>query len=89
MKLAFVFLAVFMLQSQPWHQGAIHIGCNRFGKPHQGHESDKQVKEWRRCYCRHDCEIGNEETNNRKWDAKCEARCSANHCHCPHPCEGF
>lgn len=76
------------VQERPWHEGTIHKGCTRTGQApaEHGHDSDKQVVEWRACSCQHTCEPGNDETNGRKWDPTCAARCSASHCHCPNKC---
>lgn len=72
--------------ARPWHVGVIHKGCTRDGTSRDDHESDAQVAEWHVCTCRHGCDRSNEETGGRKWDPKCQARCSPTHCHCPHPC---
>ena len=78
--------------TRPWMQGTVEIACSRDGQPWNG---DPSAKEWHRCGCQHTCiKPGEEpqegdhpdETGGRRWDARCEARCSPSHCHCPVKC---
>lgn len=39
------------------------------------------------CACQHLCAPEIEETNGRRWDWRCQARCNPANCRCPHPCE--
>lgn len=76
---------------RPWHIGSVHVGCTRDGQApsEHGHDTDQMVARWEACACQHQCDRTAPEapeTGGRRWDPKCRARCSPEHCHCPHPC---
>lgn len=74
--------------NKPWMRGRIEKSCAptgqlaRLRREHPG----RQILE---CHCQHTCDpLGDDaaETNNRGWDAACQARCSPSNCVCEHPC---
>lgn len=72
--------------TRPWMRGQVEIACSYDGHPIEG----DTVAEWRACQCQHLCDPADEragETDGRKWDSTCSARCRTDHCHCPHPCD--
>lgn len=75
--------------NRPWMRGSTEKSCAR---PEHLAEAKKArpggiVLE---CKCQHVCDPQDKhaaETNDRKWDALCEARCNPGNCGCRHPCE--
>lgn len=77
---------------RPWMQGTVEKYChatpadiNRMRK-----EFPEKAENILLCACKHSCDPNYEharETDRRKWDAKCEARCSPENCSCPDPCD--
>ena len=77
---------------RPWMQGNVEKFC---------HQTQADVNRMRKefpdkaehillCACKHSCDPRYEhaeETDGRKWDAKCEARCNPDNCNCKHPCD--
>jgi hypothetical protein len=75
--------------SRPWMRGSVEKFCGtaamlaKLKKEHPG----KDVKA---CACRHKCDPADphaEQTMNRRWDGRCEARCSTSNCKCPNACD--
>lgn len=76
-------------EPKPWMQGTVEIGCSRNGrKPGDQGES----VQWKSCSCHHQKNPNGQcgdETDGRRWDPKCETRCSPKRCRCaPNPCDG-
>lgn len=70
---------------KPWMRGQIEKACSYDGHPIDG----DMAAEWHACRCQHVCDPTDpnaNETDGRKWDAHCNARCSPRHCHCTAPC---
>lgn len=77
---------------RPWMQGQVEKFC---------HQTQADVDRLRReypdkadrillCACKHVCDPNWEhagETDRRRWDAACEARCNPDNCNCRHPCD--
>lgn len=74
---------------RPWMRGQIEKSC---AMPAQV-EALKRERPGRQvfaCHCQHTCDPLNEHagvTQDRGWDALCQARCNPANCQCPHPCE--
>ena len=66
----------------PWMRGKVEKACSHTGERWAGDET----ADWSECDCHHTCDKSQEETQGRKWDAACRARCSPWHCHCRNPC---
>ena len=77
---------------RPWMQGVVEKYCHQTQA-----DIDRMRKEFpdkadqiQLCECKHTCDPGYEhaeETENRKWDARCLSRCSPQNCNCKHPCD--
>jgi len=77
---------------RPWMQGVVEKYCHQTQA-----DIDRMRKEFpdkadqiQLCECKHTCDPGYEhaeETENRKWDARCLSRCSPQNCNCRHPCD--
>ena len=77
---------------RPWMQGVVEKYCHQTAA-----DIDRMRKEFpdkadqiQLCECKHTCDPGYEhaeETENRKWDARCLSRCSPQNCNCRHPCD--
>ena len=77
---------------RPWMQGSVEKYCH--STPADIARMRKQYPDKAEhillCKCQHQCDPLYEhapETDDRVWDAKCEARCSPSNCNCKHPCE--
>lgn len=77
-------------RNRPWQRGTTEKSCalpreiERLRKEFPGRIINP-------CECKHMCDPNDPHagtTDDRKWDAKCEARCSPRNCRCPHPCDG-
>ena len=73
---------------RPWMRGRIEKSC---AAPSELARLRKQSpgREILECHCQHTCDPFNEYaevTNNRAWDALCQARCNTGNCACEHPC---
>ena len=75
--------------NRPWMRGTVEKSCapshvvEKYRKDHPG----KIVEA---CACRHKCDPNYKyakQTDNRRWDATCSARCSPKGCYCMHPCD--
>lgn len=87
----FVLFMLALTQSssqRPWMQGSIEYYCGRTQEVIDAMKRSDPGKADRikLCECKHICDPEQEETNGRKWDAKCEARCNPDNCNCGHPC---
>lgn len=75
---------------RPWMQGTVEKGCGRSPAAIAQLKKDKPDVVIEKCECRHSCDPNDEhamETDERKWDGACQARCSPDNCRCPHPCD--
>lgn len=75
--------------SRPWLRGAIEKSCARAKHVALMREANPG-KIILACACKHMCDPKDplaKETNDRRWDVKCQARCNPNGCVCKHPCE--
>lgn len=75
--------------NRPWWRGMIEKSCapQHVLDALRRESPNKIILE---CECKHACDPTNPyagETKNRKWDARCEARCNPDGCKCKHPCE--
>ena len=75
--------------SRPWMRGSIEYYCSISAEAVEQLKRDNPGKadKIKLCHCEHMCDPEQKETDGRKWDAKCEARCNPNNCNCPHPCD--
>lgn len=64
-------------EARPWMRGTQEKKCARLGDPEEG------VLE---CECRMMCDPESRETQGRRWDSRCAARCNPRNCTCPNPC---
>lgn len=75
---------------RPWMQGTVEKGCGRSPRAIAELKKAKPDVIIERCECQHRCDPDDEhaaETDERKWDGRCAARCSPSNCVCPHPCD--
>ena len=75
--------------TRPWMRGGIEIRC---APPMHVDALRRQYPEAivHACPCQHTCDPTADhadDTDNRGWDARCEARCNPRGCTCEHPCE--
>ena len=74
--------------TRPWLRGNIEKSC---AAPEAIAEAQIEHPEvtYLACECQHQCKPDDEragETDGRKWDAACQARCNPANCQCVHPC---
>lgn len=75
--------------NRPWMRGNVEKSCARPQHLNLLREANPG-KTILACKCQHTCDPNDQHataTVDRKWDAKCEARCSPTNCACPHPCD--
>ena len=74
--------------TRPWLRGSIEKYCNmtQAGIDKLRREHPDKAEHIRLCACEHECDPMQGETDGRKWDPQCEARCSPSNCTCEHPC---
>ena len=77
---------------RPWMQGAVEYYCHQTEADiaRMRKEFPEKADQIKLCACKHTCDPGYEhaeETENRKWDAACLARCNPSNCNCKHPCD--
>ena len=74
--------------TRPWMRGVIEKSCVR----PDDLEKIREAQPGRlilACRCQHVCDPNDDHatmTGGRRWDGRCEARCSPFNCGCPHPC---
>ena len=77
---------------RPWMEGRVEKYCHQTQA-----DIDRMRKEFpdkagqiELCACRHMCDPDYEhakETDGRRWDAACKAKCNPDNCNCTHPCD--
>jgi len=75
---------------RPWMQGMVEKGCGLTEDAIKKLKEEKPNIVIEHCECKHYCDPSYEhaeETDGRKWDGRCAARCSPSNCVCPHPCD--
>lgn len=77
---------------RPWMQGNVEYYCHQTEADieRMKKEFPEKADNIKLCACRHSCDPLDPhagETQNRRWDEKCEARCNPRNCSCRHPCD--
>lgn len=75
--------------ARPWVRGSVEKSCGtetQIDKLREDHPGVTFVP----CACHHSCDPLDPyagDTDRRKWDGRCAARCNPRNCACPHPCD--
>lgn len=83
-------VALAVQADRPWMQGHIEKGCGRTPAAIAKLKKERPNVVIEKCECHHACDPNAphaDETDERRWDGSCAARCSPSNCVCPHPCD--
>lgn len=72
---------------RPWMRGTVEKSCARGEVLAKLREENPNILA---CACQHTCDPKYDhakDTESRRWDGRCEARCNPKNCQCPHPCD--
>lgn len=77
---------------KPWMQGSVEKYCHATAADiaRMRKEFPDKAENILLCECKHSCDRNYEhaeETDGRRWDAACQAKCSPDNCNCKHPCD--
>lgn len=75
---------------RPWMRGTVEKYCHQTQADVDRMQQEAPGKVIVLCHCQHQCDPMDPhagETDMRKWDQACEARCNPSNCNCKHACD--